>query len=439
MDLPPPADVVVASQRATARLVGVLFIVATVTSIIGGSLLLPLDDQNYLIEVAAHEGQIILGVLLEFILALSVIGIAALLLPVLKPHGEGMAVGYVAVRTVEATFILIASTTALLVLTLSQDWGSAGGVGVEPVGSALLSAREWTFFVGTLIVFGVSAVILNALLYRSRLVPVWLSLLGLVGGLLLLTSAVVEMFAYGVDAPVALQLLGAAPIALQEMILAVLLIWKGFAAPSVAAANGEPGPGYDYVVNLAFYDESGAYLWRCSGTMLSSTVVLTAGHCTFGADSATLWADEGPIEDGNYPFDPVESRPPCTGYTGYPVPARTQRERRTPIPVTTTTPTSRTRVMRESSFSTTVVRTRYLRAAPGGRVPRRTRDQAGTPGQDVYAGRVRPAVGEARRVGSARALHDDGATRHDAEQLDERCEHSTDPGSRSRYGGNLLR
>jgi hypothetical protein len=243
MDLPPPADVDMGSQRATARLVGVLFIVATVTSIIGGSLLLPLDDPDYLIEVAAHENQIILGVLLEFILALSVIGTAALLLPVLKPHGEGMAVGYVAVRTVEATFILIASTTALLVLTLSQDWGSAGGVGVEPVGSVLLSAREWALFVGTLIVFGVSAVILNALLYRSRLVPVWLSLLGLVGGLLLLTSAVVEMFAYGADAPVALQLVGAAPIALQEMILAVLLIWKGFAATSVVAASGEPGPG----------------------------------------------------------------------------------------------------------------------------------------------------------------------------------------------------
>ena len=218
-------------QRATARLVGVLFIVATVTSIVGGSLLLPLDDSDYLTTVAEHEGQIILGVLLEFVLALSVIGIAALLLPVLRPHGEGMAVGYVAVRTVEATFILIASTTALLVLALSQDWGNAGGVGVEPVGSALLSAREWALFVGTLIVFGVSAVILNALLSRSRLVPVWVSLLGLVGGILLLTSAVVEMFAYGVDAPVAVQLVGAAPIALQEMILAVLLIWKGFAAP----------------------------------------------------------------------------------------------------------------------------------------------------------------------------------------------------------------
>jgi Trypsin len=90
---------------------------------------------------------------------------------------------------------------------------------------------------------------------------------------------------------------------------------------SAAAITGNPvptGDNYDYVVNLAFYDESGAYLWRCTGTLLSPTVVLTAGHCTFGATSATLWADEGPIEDGNYPFDPVESRPPCTGYTGYP-------------------------------------------------------------------------------------------------------------------------
>jgi hypothetical protein len=55
--------------------------------------------------------------------------------------------------------------------------------------------------------------------------------------------AVVQMFAYGVDAPVALQLLAAAPIALQEMILAVLLMWKGFAAPSATAANGEPRRG----------------------------------------------------------------------------------------------------------------------------------------------------------------------------------------------------
>lgn len=229
------------TYRGTARLVGVLFIVATAASVVGGSLVMSLlDDPAYLAEVAAHEGQIVLGVLLELILALSVIGIAALLLPVLRPHGEGLAVGYVAVRTVEAVFILVASTSALLVLALSQDFGTAGVVGVEPVGSALLSAREWSYLVGTVLVFGVSAMILNALLYRSRLVSGWLSLWGLVGGLLLLCMGIAEMI--GVAASFPLQLL-AAPIGLQEMVLAVALIWKGFAAAPLADAPREPGLG----------------------------------------------------------------------------------------------------------------------------------------------------------------------------------------------------
>ena len=114
-------------------------------------------------------------------------------------------------------------------MALAQDWGSAAAVGVEPVGSALLSAREWTYFVGTMPLFGVSAVILSTLLYRSRLVPAWLSLWGLVGGLLLLTYAGAELL--GVESAIPLQLL-AAPIALQEMVLAGWLIAKGFTRPA---------------------------------------------------------------------------------------------------------------------------------------------------------------------------------------------------------------
>ena len=224
-------------HRATARVVGVLFIVATVTALIGGGLVMQsLDAPDYLVQVAAHQGQVVAGVVLEFILALSVIGIAALLLPVLRPHGEAMAVGYMAVRTLEAAFILMASTTALLVLALGQDGaGSAIAVGVQPVGGVLLSAREWTYFVGTMPLFGVSAVILNTVLHRSRLVPAWLSLWGLVGGLLLLTYAGAELL--GVESAIPLQFL-AAPIALQEMALAGWLIAKGFTRPTPPAPAG---------------------------------------------------------------------------------------------------------------------------------------------------------------------------------------------------------
>ena len=124
---------------------------------------------------------------------------------------------------------------------------------------------------------------------------------------------------------------------------------------SAGAITGNPvptGDKYNYVVNLAFYDESGAYLWRCSGTMLSSTVVLTAGHCTFGADSATLWATRGRSRTGTTRSTRSTADRRARATRAIPVPALTQRERRTRIPVTTTTPTFRTPVMRASSFST---------------------------------------------------------------------------------------
>lgn len=90
--------------------------------------------------------------------------------------------------------------------------------------------------------------------------------------------------------------------------------------PAAAITNGEPdGERHPYVGLVTFYDSDGVYLWRCSATLLSSTVLLTAGHCTEPpAASAQVWFDAGPIEAGNYPLTPVEDRPPCTGFTGWP-------------------------------------------------------------------------------------------------------------------------
>lgn len=109
---------------------------------------------------------------------------------------------------------------------------------------------------------------------------------------------------------------------LRMALLVMVLVLSLAVVDSAAAITGNPvptGDNYNYVVNLAFYDSSGVYGGRCSGTMLSSAVVLTAAHCVSGptatASSATVWADAGPIPDGNYPFDGTS---PCTGYTGYP-------------------------------------------------------------------------------------------------------------------------
>lgn len=90
--------------------------------------------------------------------------------------------------------------------------------------------------------------------------------------------------------------------------------------PAAAITNGDPdGEGHPYVGLVTFYDEEGVYLWRCTATLIAPTILLTAGHCTEDpAASAQVWFDSGPIQAGDYPLSPVEDRPSCNGYTGWP-------------------------------------------------------------------------------------------------------------------------
>lgn len=221
------------AHLGTARAVAALFIVATVTAIVGGSLLLPLNETNYLEEVNAAQGQVVTGALIEMLLVLSVVGISVLIYPVLRRHNEGMALAYVGSRIVEAVVLLAAALSALVVLGLARDAGASA----EPAAQAVLTTREWTYLIGSEVMLGVSALILYSLLYRARLVPVWLSLWGLAGGALILAAGVTET--YGVELSGLVQGLLAAPIGLNEMVLAVWLIFMGFderrLAPPMAA------------------------------------------------------------------------------------------------------------------------------------------------------------------------------------------------------------
>jgi len=214
------------SERTTARIIGVLFIVASAAAIVGGSLLLPLSEPDYLVETAAHQGQIVSGALIELLLAMSVIAIAVMFYPVLKRQNEGLALGYVGARTLEGVLLLAASVTGFFVLSLSQDYGSGSTAGVQPLGDTLLAVRDWTYLLGSLVVFGLTAVILNSLLYQARLVPTWLSIWGLLGGALVVVPGLIQ--AYGTELSGVAEGIFAAPIAIQEMALALWLIIKGF-------------------------------------------------------------------------------------------------------------------------------------------------------------------------------------------------------------------
>lgn len=214
------------AYKSTARAIGILFIVASASAIIGGTLALPATEPDFLAEAAGSEGQVVLGLILELVLALSVFGMAALFFPILKKQHEGLALGYVATRTLEGVLMSASTISAALMLALSKGFGpDSTAAGIEPVSQVLLAARDWTYWFGPMAVFSVSALILNALLYRSRVVPTWISIWGFIGGVLLLASALLEMFGQALGG---WQAIFTAPIGLNEMVLAIWLIIKGF-------------------------------------------------------------------------------------------------------------------------------------------------------------------------------------------------------------------
>ncbi|WP_433065299.1 DUF4386 domain-containing protein [Dactylosporangium sp. CS-033363] len=218
------------TPNAPARAAGILFIVASATAIAGGSLLLPITDSQFL-ATGGNRAQLASGALLEIALALSVAAIAAMLWPVLRRVSEPVAALYVATRTLEGALIAAGTLAALVMTSL------AGSHAPPATGDALLSGRDWAVRIGTLVVFGASAVMLNALLLRGRLVPPWLGWWGLIGGGLLVLRGALETF--GMTLPAAVQAVLAAPIGLEEMVFAVWLLVKGLREPGHVGSRAE--------------------------------------------------------------------------------------------------------------------------------------------------------------------------------------------------------
>jgi hypothetical protein len=226
------------TYRKTAIAVGALYIAATAAPIMtapflgflgGGIIGEPIPE--YLAAVSASESQVYIGMLIELIWALAVVGIPVALFPILKKQNEAVALGFFSLRFMEGLSTIVGSIVLLTLLTLSQEFVKAGLPDVsyhQTLGDLLLAAREWTFMIGSGLVFSLSAVVLNVVLYRSRLVPRWLSGWGLFGAVVSFATYLLQFYAIKLD------ILFLA-IALQEMVFAVWLIVKGFNPSAIAA------------------------------------------------------------------------------------------------------------------------------------------------------------------------------------------------------------
>jgi len=222
------------SNRKTARIVGVLFITATVAPILTFFFLGSLVAPDYLVNVSVNENQVLIGMLLELIWALAVVGIPVMLFPILKKHNEGLALGFLGFRFIEAVSTIVHSIILLSLLTLSQEFVIAGAPDASyylTLGTLLLAARDWAFMIGSGLVWSLSALILNYILYQSKLIPRWLSGWGLVGATLSFAVYLLQFFSINLTDFLF------APIAVQEMVFAVWLIVKGFNSSAIASES----------------------------------------------------------------------------------------------------------------------------------------------------------------------------------------------------------
>ena len=220
------------SYRGNAIAVGVLFIACSAASILSAVPLgSTLDGPDYLSKLAVSDNQVVMTALIEFVWAATGAGIAIGLYPILRKSNPALALGSVAARVVENVFVLIGTLSLLVLLTVSQQSlapGSAAPSSFQATGDALLAVREWAspdFVAG--LAFVVGTFMYNYVMYRSRLVPRWLSGWGLVGAALMLVATVDSGFTQDFGFTTVTTVLNI-PIGLQEMVLAVWLIAKGF-------------------------------------------------------------------------------------------------------------------------------------------------------------------------------------------------------------------
>jgi hypothetical protein len=226
------------STRRTAIVAGVFFLITEVTAIAGMLLYGPvLGDPDFVVSASADDAAVRAGAFLEVLLAVAVVGTAVTLYPIVKRQNEGMALGHVAGRLIEATIIAVGAISLLAVLTMRHDL--AGTTGAEAtaavtVGQALVAVHDWTFLFGPKLALGANTVLLAYLMYRSRLVPRAIAVLGLVGGSLIFASGTAALLGLYEDLSIP-GVAAAAPVLAWELSVATWMIVKGFKPSPIIA------------------------------------------------------------------------------------------------------------------------------------------------------------------------------------------------------------
>jgi hypothetical protein len=232
------------TYRKNAIVAGILYITGTVSGILSVAVSTPVRNANDLITGLSSNGvHIIIGAIFILVMGLSLAMMSAAVYPVLKKHNAVLALGYVVFRGGLETVCYMAMTVSwLMLLPLSKIYqsGMLETAAFNSFGKVLIETNQ-IFSVST-IVFLMGAVMFYFILYRSKLVPLWLSAWGLIAIIPYLTTCILGMFSVintDMSSDSSIHSILVFPLALQEMVLAAWLIIKGFNKSAIESLSTE--------------------------------------------------------------------------------------------------------------------------------------------------------------------------------------------------------
>jgi len=230
------------TDRKTAAVVGVLFILGTVPAIL--SLPLALNTVNapdHLVAIATNESQMIIFTAIKIIMGIACAGIGLALYPILKKYNEGLAFGAAGFRVIEGMTSVVGALLYIFLLALSQEFVKAGAPASSYFQTAdvlINTGINWFRDVAMLLTFGIGALMYYIVFYQFRLVPRWISVWGLVAIIMVIIGAVLVMF-HLIPPFGTIQVVLNLPIFVQEMVLAVWLIAKGINPSAVVSGTAK--------------------------------------------------------------------------------------------------------------------------------------------------------------------------------------------------------
>lgn len=212
------------SDRKTARNVGILFLIAMFTSLLGGGLIESvITSPDNLVDLASNGNLLYIGVFLELINGIAVIGIVALLFPILKTYNQSITLGFAGFRIIEAIFCFVAALLPLFFLSTGQEsvqTGSFNASGLQTMGTVLTQTRAQMAGLWIPLFFGLGALFFYVLVFHYKLLPRFIPIWGFIGVAMILALNLL-------DIETGIGMLLALPIILNEIFLGIWLIVKG--------------------------------------------------------------------------------------------------------------------------------------------------------------------------------------------------------------------